>query len=278
MRSRSSSENSVIVEVCASRFNIMPSLFKKVEGLAWFEHRGVRHLNSSPDVFENLLQYFLFGSLPDVSALPDHEVVELCNLATSLKNTESLLRHVETASKRPSRVSPGSSSSSSSASLPLSSDDADQIASVASKSKKFSFRNPHKKLSRRSLLLGSSIKPEHASRTTSDRTIYPFALSPTIPQVLDEEATPGLIQAISSESDITPSFDADDMTISTRGSRSSRRSKHKSHHHYAQVDNNSNLSAMLEPSSKAKISHFKGIFTAKKVSHLDWCTGFDFVV
>jgi hypothetical protein len=254
-RSRTSSEGSIVVEVSASRFNIVPSLFKKVQGLPWFEHKGVRHLNSSPDVFEALLQYFLFDSLPDTSSLAEHEVLELTELASSLRSTESLLRHLET-SKRLSRISPESSSS-----------------SISSKSGRFSFVASRKK-SRNSLYINNNVagsSSKRAERTTSDRTIYPFAISQAIPQLLDENGAPSLIQTASTESDITPSFDMDDMTISTRqtcstkGSRSSRARKSLMHQ-------------VVVPNQKASKRQFKGMFKAKKVSHFDWCAGFDFVV
>jgi hypothetical protein len=93
------------VDVSGSRFCIAPALFKKVKNLPWYEHRGVPHLNSNPDVFETLLQYFLFGSLPDISAMARHELTELQGLAPTLHSVKDLIAHIDTERKNSKRRS-----------------------------------------------------------------------------------------------------------------------------------------------------------------------------
>ena len=76
----------VTVDVCGSRFCITPTLFQRVKQLDFYDHLGIPHLHANPDVFEILLQYFLFESLPDVSSLHPHELTELETLAIQLSN------------------------------------------------------------------------------------------------------------------------------------------------------------------------------------------------
>ena len=55
--------------VSGSNFNIIPKLFQKVEALSWYDVQGVPHLNANPDLFEVILQYYLFGCLPKKNIL-----------------------------------------------------------------------------------------------------------------------------------------------------------------------------------------------------------------
>ena len=80
----------VTVDVCGSRFCITPTLFQRVKQLDFYDHLGIPHLHANPDVFEILLQYFLFESLPDVSTLHPHELTELETLAIQLSNNNNI--------------------------------------------------------------------------------------------------------------------------------------------------------------------------------------------
>jgi hypothetical protein len=88
-------EQNITVVVSGSRFCVVPSLYKKVEKLSWYEKRGIPQLNANPDAFEILLQFFLFGSLPEVLNLADHEAKELKELAEPLNGAKPLIEHVE---------------------------------------------------------------------------------------------------------------------------------------------------------------------------------------
>ena len=84
----------ITVVVSGSRFCIIPSLFRKVERLPWFDILDVPHLNAHPDAFEVLLQYFLFDCLPDMSLLQDHKS-ELLDLVSVLDDAQELQKHIE---------------------------------------------------------------------------------------------------------------------------------------------------------------------------------------
>jgi hypothetical protein len=91
--------NNITVEVSGSKFCIVPSLFQSIEKLNWKKpsNDGVLKLNSDPDVFEMILQYFLFSSLPDSTVLTSKKATELIDLVSSLDPlaTQPLLQHVE---------------------------------------------------------------------------------------------------------------------------------------------------------------------------------------
>ena len=94
-------ESNVTVIVAGSRFCIIPSLWKNVHSLPWLnDDEGFPHLmvpNANPDVFEMLLQYFLFGTLPsDVSKENSKELKEL---ASSLPDVEILLAHLKSSNR-----------------------------------------------------------------------------------------------------------------------------------------------------------------------------------
>jgi len=69
------STQNITVEVSGSRFCIIPSLFKHIEKLNWKKQRvdyqgnTTLKLNANPDVFESVLQFFLYGKLPDPKSL-----------------------------------------------------------------------------------------------------------------------------------------------------------------------------------------------------------------
>lgn len=78
-------EQNVTVEVCGSRFCIVPSLFHKVENLKWKKSNGIFRLNANPDVFEMILQYFLYNALPDTKTLSHRKATELLHLVAPLE-------------------------------------------------------------------------------------------------------------------------------------------------------------------------------------------------
>jgi hypothetical protein len=93
-------QNNVTVVVSGSRFCIVPSLYKKVEKLPWQNHQGVPQLSATnPDVFEMMLQYFLFGSLPDGAEFAElggvDKATQLKELAEPLDGTDALIEHVK---------------------------------------------------------------------------------------------------------------------------------------------------------------------------------------
>lgn len=117
-----SDSNNVIVEVNGSRFCIVPTLFRRVENLNWVQSNnnsnssiwnsnngvgggtgggggggGVMKLDAKchPDVFEMVLKFFLFNSLPDMSKLSNRKATELIALASPLEGTQVLVQHAE---------------------------------------------------------------------------------------------------------------------------------------------------------------------------------------
>lgn len=102
-------EQNVIVIVNGSRFCLVPSLYQKIHKMPWREVGGFLHLNAHPDIFEILLQFFLFGTLPEVSGLADHEANELKKLAAPLKSAKTLIDHVEAGSTKISETCESSS-------------------------------------------------------------------------------------------------------------------------------------------------------------------------
>jgi hypothetical protein len=78
-------EQNIKVEVSGSRFCIVPSLFHKVEKLKWKKSNGIFKLNANPDVFEMVLQYFLYDSLPDTKNLSHRKATELMQLVAPLE-------------------------------------------------------------------------------------------------------------------------------------------------------------------------------------------------
>jgi hypothetical protein len=82
-------KKNVTVVVSGSRFSIIPSLFTKVEQLEWFDVQGIPHLNADPDLFEVVLQFFLFGCLPDKAILQQRRT-ELLKLVSVLGQAKDL--------------------------------------------------------------------------------------------------------------------------------------------------------------------------------------------
>jgi hypothetical protein len=87
----------ITVEVSESRFCIIPSLFRHIESLPWTSHRGTPRLNADPDVFEMILQYFMFSSLPDFNVLTHHKATKLLELTKPLEPiaVQRLVQYVE---------------------------------------------------------------------------------------------------------------------------------------------------------------------------------------
>ena len=91
-----SSKKNITVNVSGSYFCIAPTIFERVENLAWYEDKGVPSLVANPAVFEMLLQFLLFESLPNVSTLTEEESKELQDLAIPIHGIDSLIEHVVT--------------------------------------------------------------------------------------------------------------------------------------------------------------------------------------
>jgi hypothetical protein len=227
----------VTVEVSGSRFCVVPSLFKKVEKLAWYEHRSTLHLNASPDVFEILLQYFLFDSLPDVSSLPGHELSELELLVKPLPKVENLVEHIETCRKASKRRS---STSFFMRSLP-------------------------------SLTSGKSLKKQRNNDdeiSVQEETVYPFAISPTNPEI-QAEVRPILEPTYSTESDDTsqaPTNDVSDDATTVLTATSSSKQSEKTSQKCRRI-----LRNIVDSAKKAPRS-------LRKRTHEEWCAEFDFVL
>jgi hypothetical protein len=234
----------VTVEVSGSRFCIVPSLFKKVEKLAWYEHRNTLHLNASPDVFEILLQYFLFNSLPDIPSLPGHELSELELLVKPLPKTESLIEHIKTG----------------------------RTASRGTTSTSLFMR------SLPSLTYGKTRKKEghdedNNEASVQEETVYPFAISPTNPEVQAE--VPPIQPTYSTESDTTfqpqlyhnVSDDAASLTTPPEQSeKTSPEQSEKTSEKCRRVWRN-----MINSTKK-------GPRLRKRHTHVEWCAEFDFIL
>jgi hypothetical protein len=231
----------VTVEVSGSRFCIVPSLFKKVEKLAWYEHRDTLHLNASPDVFEILLQYFLFNSLPDISSLPGHELSELELLVKPLPKIESLVEHIKTG----------------------------RAASKGPTSTSFFMRNLP------SLTSGKSRKKQRHDYnddevSEQEETVYPFAISPTNPAV-QAEVPPILEPTYSTESDNTSQARTnivnDDATALTTSPEQSEKTSEKTSEKCRRMFRN-----MISSTKKGPR------LVLRKRTHVEWCAEFDFIL
>lgn len=82
------------VFVSGSTFCVVPSLFEKVQGLNWYDVGGLPHLDDSPDLFEVILQFFLFGCLPSKYVVKQNKA-KLLKMVTALRGAEELLTHVQ---------------------------------------------------------------------------------------------------------------------------------------------------------------------------------------
>jgi hypothetical protein len=79
----------VTVFVSGSTFCIVPSLFEKVQGLAWYDVGGLPHLSAHPDLFEVILQFFLFGCLPSKAVIKQNKT-SLLKMVSALRGAEEL--------------------------------------------------------------------------------------------------------------------------------------------------------------------------------------------
>jgi hypothetical protein len=82
------------VFVSGSSFRMVPSLYQKVEKLRWQRKRGFPHLNANADVFELLLQFLMFGKLPETTGMTTRQAAELLKMIDPLDNVELLQEHV----------------------------------------------------------------------------------------------------------------------------------------------------------------------------------------
>lgn len=83
------------VFVSGSSFCMVPSLYQKVEKLRWQKRRGFPHLNANADVFELLLQFLMFGKLPETTGMTARQASELLKMIEPLDNVHSLVEHVK---------------------------------------------------------------------------------------------------------------------------------------------------------------------------------------
>eukprot|EP00537_Pseudo-nitzschia_pungens_P002186 CAMPEP_0172362046 /NCGR_PEP_ID=MMETSP1060-20121228/5756_1 /TAXON_ID=37318 /ORGANISM="Pseudo-nitzschia pungens, Strain cf. cingulata" /LENGTH=461 /DNA_ID=CAMNT_0013084465 /DNA_START=164 /DNA_END=1549 /DNA_ORIENTATION=- len=81
----------VTVEVSGSQFCIVPHLFQHIESLPWKKNKlpsigtkATLKLNANPDLFECVLQFFLYGNLPDPKTLSTHRAKRLINFVSPL--------------------------------------------------------------------------------------------------------------------------------------------------------------------------------------------------
>ena len=96
-------QEDVSVEVNLSRFCINPSLFRRVSSLNWVLVKRSGHSNvvlkldarCHPDVFEMVLKFFLYSTLPEYSELSNRKATELVSLARPLDGAEALVQHSE---------------------------------------------------------------------------------------------------------------------------------------------------------------------------------------
>lgn len=233
------STGDVTVEISGSRFCIVPSLFKKVEKLAWYEHRDTLHLNASPDVFEILLQYFLFDSLPDISSLPGHELSELELLVKPLSKADSLVEHI----KKGRTASKGSTSTS------------------------FLLR------SLPTLNWGKSRKKQRNGDhevSVQEETVYSFAISPTNPEVQAEEVPPILEPTYSTESDNTSQAHTNNVHISDDATALTTSFPEQSEKTFEKCGRI--LRNMISSTKKGPR------LVLPKRTHLEWCAEFDFIL
>jgi len=96
-------QEDVTVEVNLSRFCINPSLFRRVSSLNWVQVNRSGHSNvvlkldarCHPDVFEMVLKFFLYNTLPKYSELSNRKATELIALAKPLDGAEALVQRSE---------------------------------------------------------------------------------------------------------------------------------------------------------------------------------------
>jgi hypothetical protein len=88
------SDNTTVF-VSGSSFCMVPSLYQKVEKLRWQKRRGFPHLSAHADVFEILLQFLMFGKLPETTGMTTRQAAELLKMIDPLDHVELLAEHVK---------------------------------------------------------------------------------------------------------------------------------------------------------------------------------------
>ena len=249
-----SSKKNITVNVSGTYFCIAPSIFFKLENLAWYEDKGVPSLVANPRVFEMLLQYFLFESLPDVCLLTDLESRELQDLSIPVRGIDSLIEHVVTGRTANNKKRMGKSSF-----LRLPS-----LSSSRSRKKQKQSHNTKKEEEREFLPV--------------QETIYPFAASAANATVdVDYYAPPPLKQAYSQDSE-------DGQTAFTVSSFGSLPENLTNNGGFKEDDDSAADEADAEKENKPnkkkrkRNSIFKGVLgsskkttTARKWTHEQWC-------
>eukprot|EP00980_Cylindrotheca_fusiformis_P027956 scaffold22574_cov125-Cylindrotheca_fusiformis.AAC.9 len=89
----------ITVFVSERTFCIVPSLFRKVKGLAWYDMGGVPHLDESADLFEMILQFFLFGCLPSKLMIKRNKD-QLMRMVSTLRDADELVACVQNDGKK----------------------------------------------------------------------------------------------------------------------------------------------------------------------------------
>lgn len=81
----------ISVVVSGSSFCLVPSLYERVENLNWIKRKDTLHLDADPDVFEVVLKFFLFQSLPQDYDLSPRQAAELVIFCTPLTDVAPLI-------------------------------------------------------------------------------------------------------------------------------------------------------------------------------------------
>jgi hypothetical protein len=239
----------VTVAVSGSRFCIVPSLWSKVEKLEWNHHQEVPQLSANPDVFEMLLQYLLFGILPDVANLIENQVSELQALASPLNDVKTLIDHVEA----------GLASLSNSKKIKSSSLFRRKLAG---------FANPRKKQ-----------RVDEFNSIPIQETVYPFAVSKAN-ATIDVDYLPNLEASDSVDSEESSSRMSSSATVDSTLTGDSLSTFKLSHHEDINSSNNNNNNTIKKASSKRFL---RGVLLGsnksptRKLTHAEWCAS-DYVL
>ena len=253
-----SSKKSITVNVSGTYFCIAPTIFERVENLAWYEDKGVPSLVANPRVFEMLLQYFLFESLPDVFMLTDEESRELQDLSIPVRGIDSLIEHVVTGRTANNKKRMGKTSF-----LRLPS-----LSSSRSRKKQKQSHNTKKEGERETLPV--------------QETIYPFAASAANATVdVDYYAPPPLKPAYSQDSEDGHTVLTTAFTVSSFGSLPDNLTNERvCEEDDDSADDEAEADKENKPNKKKRKrnSIFKGVLgsskkttTGRKWTHEQWC-------
>jgi hypothetical protein len=151
----------VTVFISGRTFCIVQSLFEKVQGLAWYDVGGLPHLNAHPDLFEVILQFFLFGCLPS-KAVIKQDKTPLLKMVSALRDAEELHACIlhDGKIKKKARTQPSDfMRSNSSLKSGLSLRNSNKIESISASSSKKSGKSYFSSLSRMSRNSATDIPP-----------------------------------------------------------------------------------------------------------------------